>query len=69
MNEDELIFVGATMLLAQMVGQKREPANNSEIQTAVNNAHNLHEEVRKRRETITKKEAYERIDHLKEQGG
>ena len=48
MKEDELIFVGAAILLAQMVGMRAEPAHERQIQIALDNAYNLSEAVKKR---------------------
>jgi hypothetical protein len=48
MSEDDLIFLGAIILLAQNVGNRVEPADESQLRIAVTNAQNLHEAVKKR---------------------
>ena len=55
MEQDDLIFLGAAVLLGQMVIQ-REP-DQTEIKTAVTTARNLHDEVeRQHEEARVKKE-------------
>ena len=53
MQEDELIFLGAAVLLAPALPKKSpDPENDVEIQAALANAHFLYEEVKRRREKI-----------------
>ena len=54
MQEDELIFLGAAMLLAPALPTKKsaDPENDIEIQAAVAYAHFLYEEVKRRRQKI-----------------
>jgi hypothetical protein len=47
-SEDELIFLGAAVLLAQMTGHLGA-ANETHIRTAVATAHRLRSEVKKQR--------------------
>ena len=53
MQDDELIYLGATILLAGIQGQdKLDGAIAQAIPMAVANAHSLHEEVKKLREKL-----------------
>jgi hypothetical protein len=55
MTEDELIFMGAAVLLAPMTKQERlDPENDSDIGVAVAYAHFLHQEVKKLAEMKSK---------------
>jgi hypothetical protein len=55
MEQDDLIFLGAAMLLGQMVAQR--PPDQTEIKTAVTTARNLRVEVeRQHAEAREKKE-------------
>jgi len=51
-QEDDLIFLGAAILLAQMIGDKRAPADENEIHIATANALKLQEEVKKQCDKI-----------------
>jgi hypothetical protein len=48
MSEDDLIFLGAVILLAQNVSNRVELADESQLRIAVTNAQSLHEAVKKR---------------------
>ena len=58
MQEDDLIFLGAAILLAPTLTTKTSvPQNDLQIQTAVAYAHFLHEEVKNRRDKIRDQQA------------
>jgi hypothetical protein len=55
MEQDDLIFLGAAVILGQMVSQR--PPEHSEIKSAVSTARNLRDEVeRQHEEARAKKE-------------
>jgi hypothetical protein len=56
MEQDDLIFLGAAVLLGQMVIQ-REP-NQTEIKTAVTAARNLRDEVERQHEEARAKKEF-----------
>jgi hypothetical protein len=67
MGEDEQIFLAAAILLSSAVGRRREPADEKQIVTAIWNAHNLHDEVKKRHERIAAGQVLGWIEYLKKQ--
>jgi hypothetical protein len=58
MAEDDLIFLTAAILLANIVGARPEPADERQIDTAVSNAHSLYDAIQKRREQIRTNEPF-----------
>ena len=52
MEEDDLIFMAAAILLAKSVEARPEPADERQIQVAVTNADSLYAALKTRREQI-----------------
>jgi hypothetical protein len=65
-SDDELIYIGAAILLAPMLAHKTvDPTNDPEIRTAVAYAHFLREEVAKRHEITSSTKGLGYIEYLK----
>jgi len=62
LENDELVFLGAAILLAQMPN-----VDDTNIRTAVANAHKLRGEVKKQLDEIRANEPYGVLEHEKEQ--
>jgi len=65
MDDDDLIFLGAVILLS---GKGHDP-NLTEIRNAVANAHSIYAEVKKGREEISRNAPLGFVEHLKRDSG